>query len=379
MAISINQNTPKVEAGAFSAEYASAKPRGSIGLFRPRLKAADRIFFSSQLALMLEIGTSVNDALKALRDQIENPHLSKAVSEMLKDVEEGRQLSESMKNHPWAFDDVFVSMVRAGESGGFLKKTLDRIVEMEEKRQALLTQVRATLTYPAILCILGIIVVVFILVGVLPKFTVFFEGQENILPVTTKVLLILSDSLRHFWWIYLPALAAMVLCFKLYKESEQGQVLLDYIRIQAPLFSNLMNKIYTCSLLRTLGSLIENQVPLIEALDMTRGTVKNRYFREFVDHIREHVEQGGKLSQPFSQYPYIMPSVKQMVATGEETGNLSEVMLRLAGFYDNEIEHELKALSSMIEPLALIVMGGMVGIIVSAVILPMFRLAQALH
>jgi type II secretory pathway component PulF len=189
----------------------------------------------------------------------------------------------------------------------------------------------------------------------------------------------MSASLREYWWVYFLSATGLAICLKYFKDSEPGQALIDWLYVEAPLVGRLANKIYTCELLRTLGHLMESQVPLLEALEVTRTTIKNRYFRHFVDQIRDHVEQGGKFSKPFATYPYILPSVKQMVATGEEVGDLAQVMLRLARFYDLEVDRELRTFSAMIEPLALIVMGGVVGLIVSSVILPIFKLAHALH
>lgn len=270
-------------------------------------------------------------------------------------------------------------MVKAGETGGFLKEILDRIVEMQEKRQALISQLRSALTYPAVLCVIGFLVVVFILIFVLPKFTVFFEGKEEILPFTTRSLMILSASIRGYWWIYILSGTGLAVGLKFLKDSKPGQTLLDRFLVSGPLVARVSNKIYTCEMLRMLGHLMASQVPLLEALEVTRGTVRNRYFKNFIDQIKDHVMQGGRFSQPFASYPYILGSVKQMVATGEETGNLPKVMLRLAKFYDGEVDRELKTIASMIEPAALIVLGGVVGLIVSSVILPMFRLAHAIH
>jgi len=164
---------------------------------------------------------------------------------------------------------------------------------------------------------------------------------------------------------------------KFFKESKHGQALIDWFLVSSPLVSRVSNKIYTNELLRILGNLIESKVPLLDALEVTRGAIRNLYFRKFIDKIIIHVEHGGKFSQPFATYPYILDSVKQMVSTGEETGNLPKTMLRLTRFYDIEVEQELKRFATMIEPVALVVMGAVVGLIVSSVILPMFKLAHA--
>lgn len=382
MAITINQKGSVIAAKApvvTAPKPASDRKSSTSWSFGGSVRSREVIFFTSQLSLMMEVGTSLTEALSALGDQTKNPAFKKVIRSMLKDVEEGNQLSDAMKRHPKLFSDVFVSMVKAGETGGFLKSILDRIVEMQEKRQELITQVRSALTYPVVLCVIGILVVVFILVSILPRFTSFFEGKEHILPFTTIFLMAASDSLRDYWWAYLVGCTGLGVGFKLFKNTELGGTLFDRIYVSAPILSRLFNKIYTTQLLRTLGHLMESKVNLIEALAVTRAAIANRYFRRFIDKIADHVEQGGKFSQPFAAYPYIMDTVKQMVSTADEAGNLPPVMLRLAEFYDTEVDQELKTLASIIEPLGLIVMGAVVGLIVSSVILPMFKLASAMH
>jgi type II secretory pathway component PulF len=327
---------------------------------------------------MLEVGTPLNVALKALAGQTKNPAFKEAIQAMHQDLDEGKQLSEAMRRHPAVFGEVFVSMIKAGETGGFLQKIMDRLVEMEEKRQALFSQIRSTMTYPAVLCVLAVVVVVFIVAFVLPKFTAFFAGKEAVLPFTTRFLIGLSASFKQHWWVYLLAVTGLAGGLTLLKRSVMGQVLIDWLFINAPLLRKISNKIYTCQLLRTLGYLMESQVPLLEALEVNRPTVNNRYYRQFVDEIADSVEQGGKFSQPFTTNPYILESVKQMVTTGEDAGDLPKVMLRLTAFYDAEVDRELKALASIMEPIALIILGGVIGLIVSSVILPMFKLSQAM-
>jgi type II secretory pathway component PulF len=246
---------------------------------------------------------------------------------------------------------------------------------MIERRQALITQLRATLTYPVILCVVAMAVVVFVLVGILPKFMVLFEGKERLLPPTTRILMLLSASLRGYWWAYLAAAAALIYLGATFFRSPTGQALKDRFLVSTPMIAPTFNKILTCQLLRTLGNLMESHVPLIEALDVTRTTFANRHFGAFVDQIREHVRGGGNLSQVFARNPYVMETVKQMVATGEEVGKLPRVMLRLAEFYDTEIQSDLRIISSLVEPVALVIIGAIVGLLVSSVILPIFRIA----
>lgn len=381
MAITVNQKASHIPANPVKAKP-KTRSKGSLAqyrLFGKSIKPKEVIFFTSQLSLMLEIGTPLKNALEAIRNQTKNTDFKEVIHSLSRDVEEGQQLSDAMKRHPQVFNSVYNSMIKAGETGGFLHEILNRMVEMQEKRQALLTQIRSALTYPMFLCILGFVVVVFVLVGVLPKFTAFFEGKEHILPFTTRFLMAASASLREYWWVYLIGLVGCMIGLTLFKKSERGQIVIDWSFIRLPLLSRLSNKINTCSMLRTLGHLMESAVPILQALDVTRDTIKNRYFKNFIKRIKDHVQGGGKFAQPFSDNPLILDSVKQMVATGEDVGNLPEVMLRLAKFYDDEVDRELKNFATMIEPMALVVMGAMVGVIVSSVVLPLFKLAHALH
>jgi type IV pilus assembly protein PilC len=378
MAITINQTAARATTPA-SETKKKAEPKSgggfSIQLGRP-VSSKELLFFSSQLSLMLEIDTPINRALEAVSSQTSNPAFKEVLLEMLLEIEDGRQLSDAMRKHPRIFSKVFSSMVKAGETVGLLKEILDRLVEMEEKRQALKAQIKAAMTYPMVLCSMATLVIIFVLVAVLPKFMTFFAGKESILPVTTRVLMVLSRTLQAYWYAYAAGAFGIAIGSYLFIKSRAGAAVIDWLTVSAPVVGRMSNKIYTCQLLRTLGSLMESHVPLLEALQVTGGTFTNRYFSRFIEKIMTHVRDGGRFSQPFADYPYTLESVKQMVATGEESGNLSRVMLRLADFYDDEVDRELKGLSALIEPIALIVMGAVIGLIVSSVILPMFKLAS---
>lgn len=382
MAISLGEqiNAPEIKEKRPSDRNAFTEKLKQAALdFKKPVKSSELLFFSSQLSLMLEIDTPLNIALDSISIQTENRYFKNVLTGMLREIEEGRQLSEAMSRYPEVFNRVYMSMIKSGESGGFLKEILDRIVEMQEKRQALITALRSALTYPAVLCAVSVLVIIFIIAGVLPKFTSFFIGKEEILPGTTKLLMALSVILKGYWWALIPLFTVSFAGILIFGKSSKGKKYIDWILINFPVVSRLSNKIYTCAMLRTLGNLMESDVHLLESLEVTKGTINNRYFKDLIDSIAFHVREGGKFSQPFSDYPYALPSVKQMIAIGEDAGNLSKVMLRLARFYDEEVERELKVFSAMIEPVALIVMGIVIGLIVSSVILPLFRLAHVMN
>lgn len=344
-----------------------------------RVSGKDLIDFTTQLSLMLEVGTSLTDAARALENQTASPVMQDALRAMCKEMEEGQSFSVALSRHPKLFDGVFVSMIRAGETGGYLRDALDRIAEMLEKREALLAHIRSTLAYPLILGVMSMVVVVFVLTGVLPKFTPLFEGKEHILPLSTRVLLAISHSLRSFWLLYILGIGGLVAGLKAFFISAPGRALKDRMAVSLPVIGPLTNKIYTGQLLRTLGHLLESHVALTDALAVTRMTLQNRFYSRLIDQVEEIVRGGGRLARAFMAFPYMPGSVRQMIATGEDAGNLYPVMLRLARHYDTEVEQELKKVAALIEPAALIILGTIVGVIVASVILPLFKLAHAIN
>jgi type II secretory pathway component PulF len=381
MAITLTRSSPAPAAnGAKKSSAASTSwKKGLFSFFHKPVSSSELIFFNSQLSLMMEIGISLPNALRAVGNQTNNAAFQEIVLAMLKDLEEGKQLSDAMGSYPEIFNTVYVSMVRAGEAGGFLKKTLDGIIVMQEKRQALITQLRSTLTYPVMLSVMSVAVVIFVLVGILPKFAVLFSGKETLLPWTTKFLMAASNSLRGYWWGYIAAAAGFFTGSYYIFRTPWVQSVIDRVLMTTPIIGKLTNKIYTCQLLRTIGHLLESSVTIVNALAVTGATFRNRYYVEFVNELRQHVEEGGQFSSFFATNPYIMESVKQMIHTGEEVGDLPRVMLRLAQFYDGEVDRELKTMGSLIEPLALVFLGVVVAVIVSSVILPVFRIAGAVQ
>jgi type II secretory pathway component PulF len=343
------------------------------------VKSAEVTFFTTQLALMLEVGTPLNQALNAVGRELSNLFFQRVLSEVSRDIEQGQQFSDALERHPKVFDKVFINMARAGETGGFLRETLERLVRMQEKRQALRNQLRSAMTYPVVLTLLGVLVVVFIMMGVLPKFTGIFQGKEAILPLSTRFLLAASESLRQHWFYYLAGCCAAAVGIKLWSGSAHGRRTVDRLLISGPVVSHLANQIYTSEMLRTMGYLLESRVPLLQALRVTGPTVRNSIYRKFIGTIEETVSRGERFARPFGDYAPIPPTVKQMVAVGEEVGQLPTVMLRLAKYYDGRVDEALKRFVSVIEPLALILLGGIVGVIVSSIVLPLFRLSRALH
>ncbi len=354
------------------------KKKKSFSFSRPSVKQKELFFFLTQLSLMLDVGISLSRAIETINGQTTNDYFKGVLEAMVKDIEEGHQLSAAMSRHPTVFKSVYVNMIRSGETGGFLPKVIDSIIEMLEKQQAIRSRLRSATAYPLVLCVLAIVVTIFVLIGILPKFMVFFEGKYHILPPTTRVMMGLSVFLRSYWWVWILGAVGLGAGGRVYLSSKFFTSHKDWISINVKLFSKLFNNIYTGFFLRSLGTMLDNGVPLAEAISIAGNTIENSYYKAYVENIRINIEEGGHFSTGFALNKNIHESVKQMIAVGEDVGKMPEVMLKLSHLYERETEDSLNQIASMIEPAALVIMGVVVFIIVSSIILPMFRLAGAM-
>ena len=344
-----------------------------------KISPGEIILFFDQLSLMLETGTPFNKSIQAITTQVKSKELNNILKDIEKDIEEGRLLSAAMGKYPQVFSVVYTSMIRAGESGGFLKEMIDRIVSLEEKHQKLLNTIRAAMYYPAFLSIFAASVVLFIVIYVFPKFGEMFEEIYSELPITTRMLMTASNTLISYWYFILIFIG--ISWFAAYKfiVTDKGKIYIDLIKLRAPIFRDFFMRIYISRLMRTLGSLIGSNVSLLESLTICSGAIGNKVFAKTIDNIRRSVEGGKTLTQPISESPYFPETVKQMIRTGEDSGMLHKVMPRLADYYDIQTERQVKKITTIMEPVLLVLVGGVVGIIVISLILPIFKLTKSIH
>jgi len=337
------------------------------------------IFFVDQLSLMLSTGTPLNKSIQTISFQVRNSAFRQILQNIIRDIEDGRLLSEAMSKYPDVFSSVYISMIMAGESGGFLKEMLERIVSLETKNQEFLATIKAALYYPVFLSIFAVSVVLFIIVYVFPKFGGMFEEIYDSLPVTTKVLMASSNFFISYWHFII--ILTGILWYALFKfiSGDKGRMYVDTIKLRIPLIKDFFIKVYVSRLMRTLGALVNGNVPLLDSLTISSGVVGNKVFAKLIDNIYESVEGGKTISQPVSESPYFPEIVKQMISTGEDTGTLDKVMPRLADYYDKDIEMTLKKITTVMEPVLLVVMGGVIGVIVISLILPIFKLTKSIH
>ncbi|MGB0468376.1 MAG: type II secretion system F family protein [Pontibacterium sp.] len=348
-------------------------------LLQPAPGSRERIFFTDQLSLLLETGTNIHAALAILAQQTDNSRMRVLLQDLSRQVAEGRSLSNALSSHPELFNSTYINLIAASESGGFLHKVLERLLTLEERREKLKHQLASTATYPAFLILFSVAVLLFILLVVFPEFQTMFEAIMDQLPWTTRVLMATSDLMRTHWGgislVTSLLITGAILCFR----SPGGRRVLDRLKLRLPLIRQIMIQLYLTESLRVLGLSLQNGVNILDALASTRDVVRNQQFHDFILHLEHQIAEGMTLASGFSAPPWMPSLAKQLIQTGEDTGNLPRVMERLADHYERELGKRLETVSKLAEPVMLLIMGLIVGVLVSSLILPIFKLSQVVH
>lgn len=337
----------------------------------------DRMFFTEQLALLLETGESLYGALTTIVKQTENPRMRDIIEQVAQDISEGMSFGGALEKHSTVFSSTYVNLIAASETGGFMHQVLQQLLDMDKKREELRSTLVSAATYPAFLITFSIAVVIFVLVVIFPKFGVMFESIHDQLPVTTKALMAVSDQLRHNWALIIVGLTIVIVAARQWLVSDAGRTRVDYLRLHAPGVRDIFTQIYLVQSLQVLSMSLTNGVSVMDSLDACRDVVKNRIFRQLIANVEEKVQSGAGVAAGFAEADFIPDLAKHMIATGEQTGNLGKVMGRIAEYYETQLTKKLDALSKLAEPVMLLVMGVIVGVLVSSLILPIFKLSRA--
>lgn len=339
----------------------------------------DRMFFTEQLILLLETGTSLHAALLALKTQADKPAMQQLLDDVMTDISEGKSFSFALSRHADVFDTTYVNLISASESGGFMHEVLAQLLQMEEKREELRNTLVSAFTYPAFLIVFSISVVIFVLVVVFPKFGDMFASIHDQLPATTIILMATSDFLIKYWAPLLITIVAVMLFLRYWMMQPAGIQRLDHFKLSAPIIKDVFVKLYLVQTLKVMSMSLNNGVSIMDTLTACKHVVKNTVFQRFLVDVETHVQEGAGVAAGFSKAKFIPPIVEQMIITGEESGNLPKVMARVADYYERELTQRLAVLSKLAEPIMLLVMGLVVGILVSSLILPIFKLSRAVH
>lgn len=354
----------------------SAGPRRAFGQRAPGLR--ERAMFTERLALLLETGVPLHAALQSLHGQTDHAQLRAMIGAMGEDILAGERFSVALGKHQ-LFPGTYVNLIAASEAGGFMAEVLVQLVEMDEKEERLRATLVAALSYPLILLVFSFAVVLFILTFVFPKFAVMFASIHDQLPITTRVLLVVSQVLTgHAVAVGVGAAALVGAGWAILLRPEVG-VAIDRAKLRVPLLRDVFARIYMTRLLRVMGISLERGVTILATLEACRAVVPNADIQRFIRDLETDVTEGKGIAAGFQDSAFVPVAVRQMIATGEATGTLGRVMSRIADSYDRELTRHLARLSKMAEPVMLLVMGALVGTIVSSLILPIFKLSRSVH
>ncbi|WP_249009844.1 type II secretion system F family protein [Conexibacter sp. DBS9H8] len=347
--------------------------------FFPHVKADDLSVASRQLSTMVNAGMPILRALSVLESQSSNKLLKSTLAAVRGDVEAGSNLSDAMAKHPKVFDDLYVSMVRAGETGGLLEEVLLRVADQLEKDAALRRQVRAAMVYPSLVVTFAIGIMLALVAFLIPVFINVFKQFPGKLPALSQFMVNFSHALTGQWYIFLLVVVALVGGFIAFRRSDWGRPRWDQIKLRFPLrIGEVVQKVAIARWSRTLSSLVSAGVPMIQSLEITGRTAGNIVIDQAMAKVITSVKQGGTISGPLKDAPVFPPMVPQMIAVGEETGALDHMLAKVADFYDDQVEAAVKALTSILEPVMIIVVGTIVGVIVISMYLPLFSVYNAI-
>ena len=339
-----------------------------------KVSVKDKAIFSRQFAALVDAGVAIVRGLTVLSEQCSNPKLKAALVEICGDVQTGINLSDSMRKHPECFDGLYVSMVQAGEIGGVLDEVLNRLAKLLEDMARLQNQIKSAMSYPVVVGFLATAIFVGMTVFLIPIFADIFVSIGAELPPLTLFLMTCSQVLRSYWsLLVIGILFVLWFLYKQYYKTPVGRLQIDSIALKLPLFGDLIQKSAIARFSRTFGSLTRSGVPILTCLEIVRDTSGNQVIANAIDAAREEVQQGGMISVALLKENVFPAMAIQMMSIGEETGQLDAMLMKVADFYEDEVEQAVKSLTSILEPVMIVVVGGMVGIILLAMYLPMFK------
>ena len=342
-----------------------------------KVKTQDLVMFTRQFSTMVNAGVSLVRCLNTLRDQTESEGLKKVLTQVVSDVEAGEQISDAMAKHPKVFSSVYVNMVKAGEEGGILDQIMERLATQVEKDSEIKGQVKGAMTYPAV--ILGITVIAFlaIMIFIIPELTDIFDDLDGELPMLTQVIIGISDALRDNFILVLIGIAVVIFGFIRFIKTERGKFLFDKTILKMPIIGPIVQKINVARFSRTFSSLNGAGVSVIQSLEVTAGALSNTLIQQGIHQSIDGIKQGEPIADAIAATEIFPPIVNQMAAIGEETGQIDTVLNKVAEFYEKEVDRVISSLTSIIEPLLIVVLGGVVGTIVASVFGPIMTLTES--
>ncbi len=348
-------------------------------LKRKGISTRDIVIFTRQFATMINSGLPLVQSLDILARQTENPSLAEVTKQVVFDVESGHTLADAFSKHPRAFTELYVNMVAAGEAGGILDTILIRLATFLEKSDALIRKVKGAMVYPGVIMSVAAIAVAVLLIFVIPTFQKMFASVGMELPLPTRIVIGMSDFLINYWWMLILIIAGAVIGIRRYYATSDGRLRIDQMLLNAPVLGDLLRKSAVSRFTRTLGTLISSGVSILDGLEITAKTAGNRVIHDAVMESRNSIAGGETIAGPLEKSKVFPPMVISMIAVGEQTGGLDEMLSKIADFYDEEVDVAVSALLSLMEPMMIVVLGVIVGGMVVAMYLPIFDMMNAVQ
>ena len=351
------------------------KASGSSIFKRSHIRAKDKVLFSRQLSTLINAGLPLTQSLRTVAEQTANKNLVIIINSVIASVEAGTSLSASLAKHPAVFDDVYINLVGAGEASGTLDETLQRIANQQEKDAEINAKVKGALVYPVIVLSVIVLVIVFMLVVVLPQVEQLYVDLDQDLPFLTKGLLFVADIIKRFWWLIIAIDIGLVWFFRKWTSTtEAGRSFFDKFKMKVPLFGRMFMKMYMARFARTGQTLMSSGVPMLEMMDITSKAVDNVHIEHTLNQAAQKVKGGKALSSTLKGQNTFLPLVPQMLSIGEQSGSIDSMLGKVASFYEKELDNEIKALSTSIEPILMVFLAGVAGLMVGAILIPIYGL-----
>jgi general secretion pathway protein F len=338
------------------------------------VSAQDLAIATRQLATLIAAGIPLVDALSALVDQVEQARLKRIMGAIKQKVNEGSSLADALNEHPKVFSNLYVNMIRAGESSGALDVVLVRLADFTESQSLLRNKIIGAMLYPAIMLVVGVAIVSILFVVVIPKVTKIFEDMNVALPWTTRILIAVSSFARDYWYVLLAALPLLLLGVRRWVKSPRGRARWDRLKLRAPVFGELTRMLALSRFAKTLATLLASGVPLLTAMDIVKNVVSNTLLADVIEHARDSIREGESIAAPLKRSGQFPPLVYHMIAIGERSGQLEEMLQNVAKSYEAQVEMRIGALTSLLEPVMIVCMGGGVAFIVFSILMPIMQL-----
>lgn len=367
-----------VDQGYIPDNIQDAASSGILSQLMNKITAKDRITFSRQFATLIGAGLPLANSLRTIAEQTENKAMRSVVEDVLSSVEAGKTLSDAFSQHPKIFDNTFISLVRAGETSGKLDDALMRLANQQEKDESMISKIRGAMVYPAIILVVIIAVLAFMMIAVVPQVQSLYEDMGEELPVLTMILVGMTNFFGTFWWLVLIIVIAVVWGFLQFRKTDVGIRFFATFKLNVPLFKDLFSRLYMSRFARTAEMLLATGVSMLDSMKISGRAINNVVVEEQIIKASEDIKGGKPLSEALTGRDYILPLVPQMANIGEQSGKIDEMLGRAATVFENELDERIAAISTMIEPILMVIMAAVIGVVIAGTLLPIYSLVNSI-